>query len=235
MKIKNCHTSNTGWILAALLAVLPTILINYEPFLGNAMGAESQLLSLDSQGEPLGEVLKKISDQTGYRITVNPDWVDLPVNGSFKNLHVDQGLRKILANLNHAILFNDTDQRISIVIKSFIYKDEFPIGMTENTVNDSPTSALKKAKTPQSNSINPADIQVVPPAGPGESPITLREMQTEEAQRVKILPKDIEVIPPPELGGKGVSLIEINAQQSLQKPPIFIEKELVPPDGINRK
>lgn len=235
MQMENCLGGSTGWLSVVLFTVLTSTLLSYQPIIRIAVGAESQLLSLDARGESLGEVLKKISNNTGYSITVDPEWTGLPVSGSFKNLPVNQGLRRILANLNHSIFFDDANQRISIVIKSFINGEENPTGVVDKAVNKSPPSAFQKNTTSLNNSTKLGDIQVIPPTEPGEAGITLKEIQAIEAQRVKISPDDIEVIPPAEYGGKGVSLKESNAQQSIQKPAIFKETELAPPAGFDAK
>ena len=235
MQMENCVTRSTGWVSVVLLAVLASGILGYQPFLRIALGAESQLLSLDARGDPLGEVLKKISNHTGYRITVDSEWTDLPVSGSFKNLPIDQGLRRILSKLNHSLIFNEADHRISIDIKSFHDGEGFQRGNLLRAADDYPPGGLQSSAVNLKDVINPGDIQVIPPAEPGGAGITLKEMQEIEAQRVKISTDDIEVIPPAEGGGKGVSLKESNAQQSLQKPTILKETELVPPDGFDRK
>ena len=107
-----CRT--TGLVLACVLGALPS----GAPLLHAAGHPGPPAFSLEARGAPLGEVLKKVSDDTGYRITVDPEWTGWPISGSFKNLPINLGLRRILSNLNHSIVFNEADRRIAIVIKS---------------------------------------------------------------------------------------------------------------------
>lgn len=223
---------STFWVSLVLLAGLISTLLSYQPFLRIAMGAESRLLSLDARGEPLGEVLRKISKDTGYHISTDSEWAGLPVSVSFKNLPMDQGLRRILAKLNHSIVFNDAEQRISIVIKSLNNSEEFPIGGMGNAVNDSPPGALQSAKVSLKAIKDPGAIQVIPPQAPGETGITQKQLEEINVHSVKFDPGSIEVTPPSKPGEKGATLKEIEAQQPPQQPEGSKDMKPVPPDSV---
>jgi hypothetical protein len=74
-----------------------------------------ELISLNVMNKPLGDVLKKISKITGYAFSMDEQWNDIMVSGSFENLPLHNGLKKILWNLNNAIIYG-TDGIIKIVI-----------------------------------------------------------------------------------------------------------------------
>ena len=221
MPTKNGAIPSTRWVPAILLAGIISVLLTAQPGLCAPKSAGTGVFSLDVRKEPLGEVLKKISKDTGYHITVDSEWTGLPVSESFKDLPMDQGLRRILSDLNYSIVFNEADHRISIDIKSFLDGEVFQKVGLSRAADDNPPGALRSLAVNLKDVINPGEIQVIPPTEPGEAGITLKEMQAIEAQRAKISPGDIEVIPPAEVGGKGVSLKESKAQQSHQKPTLF--------------
>lgn len=73
------------------------------------------LVSVEAQNEPLGEVLEKLSRETSFRFSIEEAWEDHPVNIAFQNLPLSDGLNRILANLNHAVLYESAEEiRIAI-------------------------------------------------------------------------------------------------------------------------
>jgi len=84
----------------------------------NAMGqvpAEEPYISLNVKNKPLGDVLKNISQETGYKFKVNDQWSHYPVYASLENMPLHQVLKRILDKLNHVIIY-ESDKRINIVI-----------------------------------------------------------------------------------------------------------------------
>jgi len=235
MQMKDITLRSTCWVSVVLLAGLISTLLSYPPSICAAKGSGSQVFSLEMRGEPLGEVLKKISNDTGYQITVNSEWAAMPVSVSFKSLPIDQGLRRILSNLNHSIVFNEADHRISIVIQSFLTGEGFQVGSLVLAADDNPPGALRSSPVYLKEFINPGDFEVIPPTKPGEAGITQKKLKEIEAHRTKVDSDNIEVIPPAEPGGKGVSMGEVKAQQSLQKTAVLKDSQSVPPDGLGRK
>lgn len=234
MQMKDMALRSTCWVSVVFFVELISILLCYPPSLLAANGAGSQVFSLEVRGEPLGEVLKKISNDTDYKITVDPGWAGLPVSVSFKSLPIEQGLRRILLNMNHSIIFNEADHCIFIVIKSFLNGEEFQAGGRVKMVDEGPSGAVRSSAAYYKNFINPGDIQVIPPTETGEPGMTLKEHKEIEAHWVEISPDDIEVIPPAEHVEKGVTLKEIRAQQNLKKTAGFKDKELVPPSSFGQ-
>ena len=84
----------------------------------NAMGqvpTEEPYISLNVKNKPLGDVLKNISQDTGYKFKLNDQWSGYPVHASLENMPLHQVLKRILGKLNHAIIY-ESDKRINIVI-----------------------------------------------------------------------------------------------------------------------
>ena len=80
---------------------------------GNPIAEE--LISLDTENQPLGEVLEDISAETGYQFSIDESWNDFPVTASIKNEPLHRGLKRILRNLNNAVIYgSDGTIRIKI-------------------------------------------------------------------------------------------------------------------------
>jgi len=127
---------------------------NVRPVFG-ADSKDEPRISLKAQNQPLGDVLKKISQDTGYKFKINGQWSRHPVNASIDNMPIIQGLKLILRGLNHAIIY-ESDNRVKILV----------YGKAESRQTDSsPTQSF----TPQ---IQNYQQEPPPPTGPS----------TEEAQ-----------------------------------------------------
>jgi hypothetical protein len=106
------------------LAVLPICLcvgmlllhmIWVTPAAADHEAASQPLISVDAQNEPLGQVLEKITRDTSYTFIVEEQWRSHPVRIAFQNLPLDDGLKRILVNLNHVIVYESAHEiRIAI-------------------------------------------------------------------------------------------------------------------------
>lgn len=76
---------------------------------------EQAVFSLDFKDKPLSQVLDQITRLTGTQFLVNKEYAELKVSGSLKDVTVIQGLREIMAEMNHTIIY-EADQAISLVI-----------------------------------------------------------------------------------------------------------------------
>ncbi len=94
-------------------------------------------ISLNVKNEPLGDVLDKITEATGYEFSISESWADLPVTASFKDLPLHKGLKRILANTNNAIIYGAKGK-----IKIVIYDKA-------STAGRSPTSPMGSSYPPQ--------------------------------------------------------------------------------------
>ena len=86
-----------------------------EIYASEVATASDPLISVNAQNEPLGEVLEKITSETSYTFVIDEQWKDHPVKTVFQNLLLSDGLKRILANLNHAIVY-ESAQEIKIAI-----------------------------------------------------------------------------------------------------------------------
>jgi type II secretory pathway component GspD/PulD (secretin) len=84
---------------------------------GTAQGKSefSELVSLNIRNAPLAEVLDKVSQASGYEFIIDENWYDLPISVTFDAIPLEQALKRILANVNHAIVYN-SDRRVLIRI-----------------------------------------------------------------------------------------------------------------------
>lgn len=74
-----------------------------------------ELISLEIKNQPLGEVLDDISAETGYHFNIDESWYSFPVTATFKNEPLHRGLKRILRNLNTAVIYG-SDKVINIRI-----------------------------------------------------------------------------------------------------------------------
>ena len=73
------------------------------------------LISIDAKNEPLGQVLDQITRDTAYTFIVDEQWRTYPVRTAFQDLRLNDGLKRILSNLNHVIVYESADEiRITI-------------------------------------------------------------------------------------------------------------------------
>jgi hypothetical protein len=83
---------------------------------GGAMaGTGERLLTLDIRERPLKEVLQRLSGHTGYTFIFDTAWGGHPVSATFKNVPLHTGLRQILGNWSHALVFLPA-KKIKIII-----------------------------------------------------------------------------------------------------------------------
>jgi hypothetical protein len=101
------------------------------------------VIKLTVNNQPLGEVLGAITAETGYEFNINEQWESHPVSATIDNLPLEQGLKRLLRNLNHTIIW-DSNQIITIMVYG-------------NTDSTSHHSRISHAAPPRS-------IPAVPPA-----------------------------------------------------------------------
>ena len=71
--------------------------------------------SLQVSKKPLESVLYDLSQKSGIRFVLDDVWADLPITVQFRNMALEAALKRILSNLNHAIIYN-TDGSVTIRI-----------------------------------------------------------------------------------------------------------------------
>jgi len=141
--VKRCNLRNSSFLLLhkGILATMKLIFnskqyLNFEKVLSytlvfclslmclrigiiqQAIGSELQNephISLEVENQRLGDVLKIISLDTGFKFKLNDQWSTYPVNASVENMPLNRGLNLILQGLNHAIIY-ESDKSIKIMI-----------------------------------------------------------------------------------------------------------------------
>ena len=81
----------------------------------NETDAGDELISLTVKDEPLGDVLYKVSMATGYDISLDNKWQNYRVTASLEEVSLHKGLKRILRNLNSAIIYVSS-KKIKIII-----------------------------------------------------------------------------------------------------------------------
>ena len=194
------------------VTMLPSDTFNH-PSWGAAVSSEPPDITLNIKDEPLISVIEKISKATGYQIIINEKWSDFLVSASIKNVPLHDGLRGILSNLNHAIIVNDIEKKLSIIIYGS------PV----------PAKKQKKVDSDVRQTVDFRDLEVIPPDKPGERGVTQRELDAILAREKQIDPLDVEVIPPMNPGEKGVTQRELNAMLARENKMDPLDVEVIPP------
>jgi hypothetical protein len=118
-------------------------------------------ISLKVENQPLGEVLKKIASDTGFKIKLNKQWSIYPVNASIEDMPLHQGLKLILRGLNHAIIY-ESDKSIKIVVYEEVdsrQTDSYPIQPSSSQIQDnqSETTPSPKSSPEEADDLKGAD------------------------------------------------------------------------------
>ncbi len=79
--------------------------------------AGSGPITLGATDEALENILDRLSEQSGYAIGVEPQWLDFPVTVDFKDASLDQAITAIFEKrLNHAVIWNEQEKTIRIML-----------------------------------------------------------------------------------------------------------------------
>jgi hypothetical protein len=93
---------------------------------------------LKVENQRLGDVLKIISLDTGFKFKLNDQWSTYPVNASIENKPLNRGLKLILQGLNHAIIC-ESDKSIKIMVYGKVDSrktDSYPIQPFSSQIQD---------------------------------------------------------------------------------------------------
>ena len=77
--------------------------------------AARDFITLKVTNEPLSVALNTIANSSGYRILVDPQWSGSRVSASFDHIELEKGLKRLLKDFDHAIVF-ESDRTIRIII-----------------------------------------------------------------------------------------------------------------------
>jgi hypothetical protein len=152
----------------ALIILL--FLATFYLFLSNSPSSASEidpgekLISLTVKNEPLGDVLYKISMATGYDISLDNKWQNYRVTASFEEVSLHKGLKRILKDLNNAIIYV-SNKKIKIIIydktdsegASYTTSDEKPLDRTPVSQRQSYRPWKQRQSLPTSQDIEKED------------------------------------------------------------------------------
>ena len=109
-------------VLTYTLVFILSLLFLHVGIVQHAIGAESKdepNISLKVENKRLGDVLKIITLDTGFKFKLNDQWISYPVNASIENLPLHRGLKLILRGLNHTIIY-ESNKTIKIMVYGFV-------------------------------------------------------------------------------------------------------------------
>jgi len=104
----------TALIIFFFLAIL-SLFFPVSSSAASEIDAGQELISLSVKDEPLGDVLYKVSMATGYDISLDNKWQNYRVTASLEQVPLQKGLKRILKNLNSAIIYVSS-KKIKIII-----------------------------------------------------------------------------------------------------------------------
>jgi type II secretory pathway component GspD/PulD (secretin) len=72
------------------------------------------VITLEFSNELLQDVLKKISEQSGYEIVLAHTLPVKPVSGKLKNIPLDQALKRVFREVNYSAVWDDNNKKIFV-------------------------------------------------------------------------------------------------------------------------
>ena len=103
------------WFVPVLL-VIGLLFFSMPWVFGTDADPNTTKISLNAENDTLTNVLDRISQASGYKIEFDQEWGEYRVNLELKNESLEDALSRILVNLNHALIWNDSEKKISIFI-----------------------------------------------------------------------------------------------------------------------
>jgi hypothetical protein len=206
-------------------------------------------LTLKVDNLPLDDVLKRISHDIGREIIVNPPWGKVPLTLNFKDIPLEEGIRKILEALgrpSHIIVTDKKEKKVTLLITGL------PSGSPTASMGNKTTSPDDKGATLSSDSDLgsliaaeleaikdkhknhwmdlPKDTVIGPPStsgGPGLTKGQLEAIKKEQEEKLETLPSDTIIGPPSTSGGPGLTIGQLEAMKEQQKIRQSLSKDSV--------
>ena len=161
-----------------------------------------KLISLTVKDEPLGDVLYKVSMATGYDISLDDKWQNYRVTASLEEVSLQKGLKRILKNLNSAIIYVSS-KKIKIIIfdktasegASYTSSDEKPLDKTPGSQNPSYRPWRERQPPPTSGDINKEDGVETNEEPSGNTVVSDQESETRTPNNEgeeKIIPESVQ-------------------------------------------
>lgn len=137
---------------------------------GSETNTNHKVISLTVKNEPLGDVLKKISMNTGYEISLDNKWQSYRVTASLEKVSLHKGLKRILRNLNNVIIYG-SDQKIKIIIYGkTTYEGVSSAPSTDKSFNRTPVSRRRPYRRPVPRSPSPQILEKEDGSGNEDEP-----------------------------------------------------------------
>jgi len=99
-------------LLAILWAYSPL------PAFSEVTAENAPLISLEAKEEKLKDVLKKIANDTGYRVFLNEEWENMAITIRLHNETLGGAIDRLLRGLNYAITWDETEKTLWLFICS---------------------------------------------------------------------------------------------------------------------
>lgn len=146
-------------------------------------------LSLQAVKMPLENVLRDLSQKTGVAFVYDKAWADLSITAQFKNMALEPALKRILSNLNHAIIYSTDGTVIIRIYGTIAYEKGSSMG------SERVGSYAEQSASDRFEEMNPQDDADMAGSGTDENPeesAAASPKVPEEAETVEESPGAVE-------------------------------------------
>jgi hypothetical protein len=107
----NFRRQRAAICLLAFLLAHPTL-----PTFSAESAKNSPFISIEAEDETFMSVFEKIASVTGYQFLIAEELVNIPITIKLRNETLEGALMWLLRGLNYAIIWDETEKKISISI-----------------------------------------------------------------------------------------------------------------------
>lgn len=242
--------ANTIIILSSCIILLTVFAV--LPCHGGSADSKPPVLTLKVENLPLEDVLKRISHDVGCEIIVNPPWGKVPLTLNFKDIPLEEGIRKIIQAIgrpSHFIVTAEKDKKITLLISGLPSGgqdtgDALAASMGSKTTPSDDKGFLTAAELKAIKDKHkddwmgfPKDTVIGPPStsgGPGLTIGQLEAIKKEQEEKLETLPDDTIIGPPSTSEGPGLTVGQLQALKEQQKSQRLLTKDsLVGPPSMS--
>ena len=139
-------------------------------------------VSLQAVKMPLENVLGDLSQKTGIPFVYDKAWADLPITAQFKNMALEPALKRILSNLNHAIIYSTDGTVVIRIYGTIAYEKDSPMGSERVRSYAEQTAAdrFEEMNPPENADAAESDTDENPEESAAASPEVPEEAETVE-------------------------------------------------------
>lgn len=183
---------------AFLLVCLPVFILAHPPtrsFCSELDVKKPGELSLDVKDELLMKVLEKLSAASGYEIILDGEWENLTVSVAFENATLEEALSRVLGGYNHAVIWDESEKKISLFIYHVPGSDKRTRIPTERSSDRfvpgaKPKGNWEPGKKPSGMSPNASERKIGPESQVGSSGLGRENSEQEQGPGVTITGDD---------------------------------------------